>query len=73
MISAWLTTSFIDHRVAPPTSIYSMKRTSAPTRFPNSSRSTNSSSLNPRITTELIFTLANPDAAACSIPAMMSA
>src|SRR5712692_5156111 len=50
----------MDQRVAPPTSMYSMKRTSAATRLPNSMRSTSSSSFTPRITTVSSFVPVKP-------------
>ena len=59
-MSAREKTLSIDHCVAPPTSMYSMKRTSAPTRFPYSNRSTSSSSLVPRMTTVSIFNPVKP-------------
>ena len=54
-ISARLTTWSIDQCVAPPTSMYSMKRTSAGAVRPNSIRSASSSSLTPRMTTVSSF------------------
>ena len=57
-----------DQRVAPPTSMYSMKRTSAPTPSPNSSRATSSSSLTPRMTTVSILSASKPALDAASIP-----
>ena len=66
-------TSSIDQRVAPPTSMYSMKRTSAFKRRPYSSIGSSSSSLTPRITTVSILTLSNPAAAAASRPRRTSA
>src|SRR5215813_796537 len=48
-IWARLTTCSIDHCVAPPTSMYSMNRTSAGTVLPSSIRSASSSSLTPRM------------------------
>ncbi len=50
----------MDQWVAPPTSMYSMKRTSAGTVLPNSMRSTSSSSLTPRITTLSSLVSAKP-------------
>ena len=49
------TTCDIDQCVAPPTSMYSMKRTSAPRAFANSSSGISSSSLTPRMTTVSIL------------------
>ena len=54
-ISARETTWLHAQCVAPPTSMYSMKRTSAPTRSPNRIRSASSSSLVPRRTTVSIL------------------
>ena len=53
--------------VAPPTSMYSMKRNSAPRAFANSSRSISSSSLTPRMTTVSILSRGRA-AAAASMP-----
>ncbi len=63
-ISCRDTTRSIDQCVAPPTSMYSMKRTSAPWRRPNSSSATSSSSLTPRITTVSILSPGKSGAAA---------
>ena len=59
----------MDQWVAPPTSMYSMKRTSAPTDFPNSMSGTSSSSLRFRMTTVSIFSEAKPARDAASMPA----
>ena len=59
----------IDQRVAPPTSMYSMKRTSAPNGRANSIRSTSSSSLVPRMTTVSILSGETRRASAASMPA----
>ena len=56
------------HPVAPPTSMYSMKRTSPRWSEANSKRSTSSSSLNPRITTVSSFSGRSPAAFAAVIP-----
>src|SRR3989442_4354181 len=58
----------IDQSVAPPTSMYSMKRTSPPTRLPYSIRSTSSSSLYPRMATVSNFSPLNPTRTALSMP-----
>ena len=60
------------HRVAPPTSMYSMNRSSARSVRAKSSRSVISSSLNPRRMTLLILTGPSPASRAARMPAMMS-
>jgi hypothetical protein len=50
-----VTTRAGDHFVAPPTSMYSMNRTSAPADFPYSTKSTSSSSFTPLMTTASIL------------------
>ncbi len=72
-ISACDTTCSRDQRVAPPTSMYSMNRTSAPAPRAYSSNGSTSSSLNPRMTTAFSLTLANPAATAEATPASTSA
>ncbi len=62
----------IVQRVAPPTSMYSMKRTSAPRSLAKSIKSLSSSSLYSRITTVLILRGFNPPSAAASIPSSTS-
>ena len=62
------TTCDIDQLVAPPTSMYSMNRSSAPRAFANSSSGMISSSLTPRITTVSILKPGNVSTAA-SMPA----
>ena len=62
-----------DHAVAPPTSMYSMNRTSASCVRANSIRSTSSSSFTRRMTTVLIFSRSNPAARAAAMPARTSA
>ena len=62
-----------DHAVAPPTSMYSMNRTSASCARANSMRSTSSSSFTPRMTTVLILSRSKPVARAATMPARTSA
>src|SRR4030095_12313269 len=68
-ISARLTTCSIVQCVAPPTSMYSMKRTSAGAVLPNSLRSASSSSLTPRMTTVSSFVPLKPTAGSAAMPA----
>src|SRR6266550_2449106 len=72
-MSCWDTTWSRDQRVAPPTSMYSMNRTSASWARANSIRSVSSSSLNPRITTALSLSLAKPACRAAAMPSSTSA
>ena len=72
-ISVCGTTFSGDHRVAPPTSMYSMNRTSAPADFPNAIRSGSSSSLKPRITRAFSLIRSNPALEAASMPRRTSA
>src|SRR5260370_34522519 len=72
-ISCWDTTWSGDQRVAPPTSMYSMKRTSASCVRANSIRSPSSSSLTPRITTAFSLIFPSPAWRAATIPAITSA
>jgi len=67
-ISALEKTLSVDQWVAPPTSMYSMNRTSALICLPNSSRSTSSSSLTPRMMTLSIFNPLKPARWAALIP-----
>ena len=67
-ISARETTAAGVQRVAPPTSMYSMNRTSAPIPRPKSTSAGSSSSLTPRRTTVSIFSASNPASAAASRP-----
>ena len=64
MISVRGTTREADQSVAPPTSMYSMKRISAPTRPAYSTSAGSSSSFSPRMTTVSSFTVLNARAAA---------
>ncbi len=63
-MSALEKTRLGSQRVAPPTSMYSMKRTSAGTDVANSTRSTSSSSLTPRMTTVSILVPTKPTSVA---------
>ncbi len=54
--------------MAPPTSMYSMKRTSSFRSMPNRNRSAVSSSLKPRVRTAFSFVPVNPSSASASMP-----